>query len=43
MRKYVTKSKLQRADIIDDDLVIVRGLHDHKILLTKMSEEYLDK
>ncbi|CAD8207105.1 unnamed protein product [Paramecium pentaurelia] len=43
IRKYVTKSKLQRADIIDDNLVIIRGLHDHKILFTKMTEEYLDK
>ncbi|CAK65221.1 unnamed protein product (macronuclear) [Paramecium tetraurelia] len=43
IRKYVTKSKLQRADIIDDNLVIIRGLHDHKILLTRMPDKYLDK
>lgn len=33
MRKINTKSKLRRADIIDDTFAIIRGLHDHKIML----------
>ncbi|CAD8123972.1 unnamed protein product [Paramecium sonneborni] len=43
IRKYYTKSRLQKANIIDDNLVIVIGQHDHKILLTKMADQYLDR
>ncbi|CAD8118966.1 unnamed protein product [Paramecium sonneborni] len=43
MRKIYTKSQLRRADIIDDNFAIVRGLHDHKIMLIQMPEQYLDQ
>ncbi|CAD8199412.1 unnamed protein product [Paramecium octaurelia] len=43
MRKIYTKSQLRRADIIDDDFAIIRGLHDHKIMLIQMPEQYLDQ
>ncbi|CAD8205637.1 unnamed protein product [Paramecium pentaurelia] len=43
MRKIYTKSQLRRADILDDDFAIVRGLHDHKIMLIRMPEQYLDQ
>ncbi|CAD8162331.1 unnamed protein product [Paramecium octaurelia] len=43
MRKIYTKSQLRRADILDDDFAIVRGLHDHKIMLIQMPDQYLDQ
>ncbi|CAK61088.1 unnamed protein product (macronuclear) [Paramecium tetraurelia] len=43
MRKIYTKSQLRRADILDDDFAIIRGLHDHKIMLIQMPEQYLDQ
>ncbi|CAD8193886.1 unnamed protein product [Paramecium pentaurelia] len=43
MRRIYSKSQLRRADILDDDFAIVRGLHDHKIMLIQMPDQYLDQ
>ncbi|CAD8116242.1 unnamed protein product [Paramecium sonneborni] len=43
MRKIYTKSQLRKADIIDDNFAVVRGLHDHKIMLLQMPDQYLDQ
>ncbi|CAD8094909.1 unnamed protein product [Paramecium primaurelia] len=43
MRRIYSKSQLRRTDILDDDFAIVRGLHDHKIMLIQMPDQYLDQ
>jgi hypothetical protein len=42
MRRVNTKSKLRKADIIDENFAIIRGLHDHKIMLIKLPESLLE-